>query len=81
MTEAPSTTDDPSELARRLGQRSGHQTKRRGSAYYARIGRLGALKRWHPEHDDGANSDRAEGDDVGSSVSSEADRDEPSALD
>jgi hypothetical protein len=49
MNETISTADGLSELARRLGQRGGRRTKRRGSAYYARIGRLGAQKRWHPD--------------------------------
>jgi hypothetical protein len=47
MTDAPELEHELSELARRLGQRGGRQTKQRGSEYFARIGRLGAQKRWH----------------------------------
>lgn len=60
MSDPIPLPDDVSELARRLGQRGGRRTKRRGSAYYARIGRLGAQQRWHHGHDDAVNGERSD---------------------
>lgn len=60
MVDIALPPDDASELARRLGQRGGRQTKRRGSAYYARIGRLGAYKRWHGSDPDATSGDHQE---------------------
>ena len=36
-----------SQLAKELGKRGGGKTKKRGSAYYRRIGRLGLAKRYN----------------------------------
>ena len=74
MSDTTLPPDDASELARRLGQRGGRQTKRRGSAYYARIGRLGAEKRWRAGHDGATTADRADADLLGSGRSLDADR-------
>jgi len=35
-----------SDMAKQLGKRGGDKTKEKGSDYYRRIGRKGALKRW-----------------------------------
>ena len=34
--------------AKALGKLGGNTTKKRGSAYYSKIGKLGALARWTP---------------------------------
>ncbi len=37
---------DISQLAKKLGQRGGAVTKKRGSEYYRRIGKMGLAKRY-----------------------------------
>ena len=39
-------TEDIAKVAQLLGKRGGEQTRKRGSAYFARIGRLGLERRW-----------------------------------
>ena len=41
-----SKPSDISELAKELGKRGGHSTKKRGREYYKRIGKLGLAKRY-----------------------------------
>ena len=62
MTDTPDIDPELSELARRLGQRGGRQTRRRGADYFARIGRLGAQKRWHGGDTDADATKRPNGD-------------------
>lgn len=42
-----SKSSDVSQLAKELGTHGGAKTKKRGSAYYRRIGRLGLAKRYN----------------------------------
>lgn len=48
-----------SELAKALGRRGGQQTKKRGSAYFRRIGKLGLKKRWGQKTKNRKTAERA----------------------